>query len=130
MGHGIAIGSLIVLLFVGASSPEPTPAAPTKWLTTRQLERLLTGSRLVQINRPKSYMRNPEEFRSSGTYVRHEDNFEARGTFRFNNNRVCVIAERDPEVCRRILVDSKGAHWIELPHAKGRLERVSVTTLR
>jgi hypothetical protein len=99
-------------------------------LTTAELEALLRGSRITQPDRPARYMRTPEEFRENGTYVRFEDNFEARGTYTFKDDAVCVTAERDPEVCRRLMLDKSGTYWISSRNNSHLLVRISVEAIR
>lgn len=126
----IVLSSMALALLLSANHAPRSPAHDSRWLSTIQLQRLLTGTRVSQPDRSRGYMRNPEEFRRSGSYVRHEDNFEARGTYRFRAGRICVTAERDPETCRRMMIDKKGNYWMEGLHNLKALERVSIEALR
>jgi len=118
----------------GGRSYSSQQAAPQEQarrpLTTSELETLLRGSRITQPDRRESYMRTPEEFRENGSYVRHEDNFEAHGKYGFRDGAVCVAAEQDPEICRKIMIDENGRYWITSRNNTRLLIRISVAPLQ
>ena len=108
-----------------------TSSTPYRWLTTAELEFLLRGNRMVQADfDEKSLMRTPEEFHQDGRYVRHADNYEANGKYSFRDGAVCDKAYGDPEVCRKILVDKSGQHWIVGRQNPRILIKISITSLR
>ena len=112
------------------ASPEASGSPSYRWLTTGELGTLLRGSRIVEADDRPSWMHTPEEFSSNGNYVLYADNYEAHGKYSFRNDAVCVQAERDPEVCRRILIDNHGRYWIVGRDNSGLVKEISVKPLR
>ena len=121
--------TLMIALLVSAS-PVAEKAATYRWLTPAEMETLLRGYRIVEADNRPSWMHTPEEFHQDGSYVLHGDNYEAHGKYSFRNDTVCVQAERDPEVCRRILIDKDGRYWIVGRYNPHLIERISVKPLR
>ena len=62
--------------------------------------------------------------------LRLGDNFEAHGSYTFRDGEVCDRAERDPEVCRRVLIDKDGRYWIVGRFNQRLLTNISVKPLR
>jgi hypothetical protein len=118
-------------LFWAASFIESPPKdAHYRWLTTIEVELLLRGSRIVEEDNRPSYMKTPEHFQENGHYVRHADNFEAHGSYTFRDGQVCDQAEREAEVCRRVLIDKDGRYWIVERYNQRLLTNISVKPLR
>lgn len=109
------------------AAPEEQARRP---LTPSELETLLRGSRIVEADISVSYMRTPEEFHKNGSYVRHADNYEAHGKYSFRDGAVCVTADQDPEVCRKITIDQEGRYWITSRNNPRLLIRISVAPLQ
>ena len=122
------VKTLVAALLVSTSPADQN--STYRWLTTAELGQLLRGSRITQPDRRESYMRSPEEFHENGSYVVHGDNYEAHGKYSFKDDAVCAQAERDPEVCRRILIDRDGRYWIVGRYSPRFIERISIQPLR
>ena len=122
------VKALITALLISTSAADENPLY--RWLSTAELETLLRGSWITQPDRRVSYMRNPEEFHENGSYVLHGDNYEAHGKYSFRDNAVCDQAERNPEVCRRVLIDKHGQYWIVGRYNPRLVERISVQPLQ
>lgn len=103
---------LTLLALLSLASPAASDGCGLRQLNTSELEALLRGSRITQPDREFDYMRNPEEFREDGTYVRYDDNFEARGKYEVRDNSVCFTETKRSEICRTISLDPSGHYWI------------------
>ena len=107
-GAMLHIYAAAAALTVASVTPQETLY---RWLTSSQLEALLRGSRIVEADNRPDYMRTPEEFRRNRHYVRFADNYEAHGSYSFEGDELCVEAD-GKTVCRRLLLDKYGQHWI------------------
>ena len=129
--YAIIVLGLVAAACAPASGLSQAAVIPAdRWLTTNELEALLPGNRIVEADAQVSYMRTPEEFHKNGSYVRHADNYEAHGKYRFKNDAVCDHALGEQEVCRKILTDDKGQYWIAGRDNPGHLTRITIQPLR
>ena len=105
----------------------PTTSVDPRALTTPELQRLLRDAWFHDPDIPedKGHLDQPEYFLPGGHYERHDDRYEAVGSYRFANNQVCVTTGIEEEVCRTLFVDSSGQLWISQPGSE-RLRRIAV----
>jgi hypothetical protein len=118
-----------ILLAAALLTTPDSPGAQSHVLTTSELEAVLPGSWIIDTEIPYSFCCYPEMFYSRGEYVRHADNYEAHGTYRISDNRVCVVAEREEELCRLVMVDAKGQYWISKKHSPQSFRRITINKL-
>src|SRR5690349_18164027 len=92
-------------------------ASEARRLNTEELNVLIVGTTMDRGDPPKSYPRPDlaEQFRSDGTYVRFDDNYQAYGTYTIRDDQICVKAEMEKQLCRSITVDRQGRYWITEP---------------
>ena len=122
---------LLAWALVTASAPS-AGAESTEYrrLTTSELVTLLSGSTFTQPDRQYSWQRTPEEFHKDGTYIRHADNFEGRGSYNIQGGSVCVTETREREICRQVMIDRDGQYWITKRNNMPGLIRISVGPIR
>ena len=115
------------IMLVAMLLMSPTAPAEQRALTYPELQDLLRDAWIFDPDVPdgKSYLDRPEWFFPNGEYERHDDNFEARGSYRFIHNQVCVIVEAEAEVCRSVFVNPSGQLWMSRPRAE-QLRRITV----
>ena len=111
-------------------SPPSGPDPQSRVLKTSELETILRGAWIIDAHIPYSYCCYPEMFHRYGEYVRHSDNFEAHGTYRFKGDEVCVVAEQEEELCRRVMVDSRGRYWISRSHRPNSYKLIAISPLK
>ena len=115
-----------MLLAAALLSPTDGPGPQSRALTTSELETVLRGTSIIDAYRPYSFCCYPEVFLRNGDYVRHEDNFEAHGSYRIKDNQVCTKAEEEEELCRRVIVDANGEYWIGRSQPRESMRRISI----
>jgi hypothetical protein len=120
----------IILLSGLLWSASDDPNAQSRALTTNELEALLRGTSIIEPHRPNSCCWYPEMFAGRGEYVRYADNYEAHGTYRFQDGQICVLAEREEELCRHVMVDAEGHYWISRPHSPQSFKRIEISKLK
>lgn len=120
---------LIASLLIG-SSPVAADGTSLRLLSTSELQTLLLGSTFTQPDRPHSFTRAPEEFHGDGTYIRHADNFEARGKYQFKNDLVCTVETKKNEICRSVSVDADGTYWISKRNGQPGLIKIVVRPIQ